>query len=113
MLFNTEVFFASLSHPLRLRVVMLLSRVDELCVCDLTQTLNISQPVLSKQLAQLKNAGILTSRRQGVWMHYQINSDLPEWAAKTLTVTFNGIGLSSPYYDDYQLFQSLHQPKCC
>jgi len=113
MSFNNEIFFASLSHPLRLRVVMLLTRVDELCVCELTHALNVTQPVLSKQLAQLKNAAILTSRRQGVWIYYQINSDLPEWAANTLTVTFNGIGLSSPYHDDYQLFQSLNQPKCC
>ncbi|MDF1589295.1 MAG: metalloregulator ArsR/SmtB family transcription factor [Gammaproteobacteria bacterium] len=113
MPFNTEIFFASLSHPLRLRVVMLLTRAEELCVCELTQTLNVSQPVLSKQLAQLKNAGILASRRQGVWMYYHINNKLPEWAINTLSNTFNGIGQSSPYLDDYHLFQSSNQSECC
>ncbi|MBE0438458.1 MAG: metalloregulator ArsR/SmtB family transcription factor [Gammaproteobacteria bacterium] len=113
MPFNTEAFFASLSHPLRLRVVMLLSRVDELCVCELTQALDVTQPVLSKQLAQLKNSEILSSRRHGVWIYYRINSKLPEWAINTLSNTFNGVGLSSPYLDDYHLFQSSNQSECC
>ncbi len=113
MLFNQELFFASLSHPLRLRIVMLLCQVDELCVCELTQTLNISQPVLSKQLAQLKHAGILTSRRQGVWMYYQINKEMPAWGVSVLKETCNGIHLSSLYRDDYQNFQSLNQQSCC
>lgn len=110
---NIEAFFAALSHPLRLRIVMLLNRVDELCVCELTQVMDTSQPVLSKQLAQLKNAGILTTRRQGVWMFYHINKTLPEWQKAVLAETFNGNDLMSPYKDDYQTLQLLEQQSCC
>lgn len=113
MQLDYELFFASLSHPLRLRVVTLLTQVNELCVCELTDVLDISQPVLSKQLAQLKKSHLVTSRRQGVWMFYQINSELPDWAQTVIKETTKGIVTSSPFDNDLQQYQSLKQQQCC
>jgi ArsR family transcriptional regulator, arsenate/arsenite/antimonite-responsive transcriptional repressor len=68
--------FHALSEPLRLRVLELL-RNKELCVCDLSEALDISQSKLSFHLKVLKEAQLLRSRQEGRWMYYSI--DLPQF----------------------------------
>ncbi len=64
--------FKSLSEPVRLRVMYLLLERGELCVCDIVSSLEVSQSVVSRHLAYLRNAGLVSSRRQGVWIYYQL-----------------------------------------
>ncbi len=92
--------YSVLSHPMRLRALILIKQVDELCVCELTHSLNLAQPVISRHLAQLKEAGLLCSRRQGLWIYYRINPDIPEWVSQLIQVTFDGIASLSPYQGD-------------
>jgi ArsR family transcriptional regulator len=113
MTFDNEYFFAALSHPARLRIVVLLSTIDEICVCELTEILSISQPVLSKQLAQLKKSGLVTCRRQGKWMFYRINDDLSQWAKAVIEETKKGLTVSSPFNEDLQHYQNMKQQDCC
>ncbi len=61
--------FKALSDPTRLRLLSLLSE-GEVCVCFLSEVLKIVQPKVSRHLAYLKRAGLVTSRREGKWMHY-------------------------------------------
>ena len=56
----------------RLKMLYLLSRHGELCVCDLQKALDISQSSASRHLRTLREAGIVTDRRQGMWMHYTL-----------------------------------------
>lgn len=72
---NTEslaALFKTLSEPVRLRITYLLLQAGELCVCDLVETLGLSQSVVSRHLAYLRNNGLVTTRREGVWVHYRI-----------------------------------------
>jgi ArsR family transcriptional regulator, arsenate/arsenite/antimonite-responsive transcriptional repressor len=46
----------------------------EICVCYFVRVLRQSQPKISRHLAYLRRAGIVTARRQGTWMHYRIAS---------------------------------------
>lgn len=64
--------FHALSDPLRLRVLDLL-RVQELCVCELCEKLEISQSKLSFHLKTLKEANLVRSRQEGRWIYYSIN----------------------------------------
>jgi len=64
--------FKTLSEPVRLRIVHLLLSAGELCVCDLVDTLGLSQSVVSRHLAYLRNNGLVSTRRDGVWVHYRI-----------------------------------------
>ena len=66
--------FKSLSEPVRLRILSLLLEKGALCVCDLVATLDLSQSVISRHLAYLRNNDIVTARREGVWMHYQLTA---------------------------------------
>jgi ArsR family transcriptional regulator len=63
--------FRALSDETRLRIVKLLL-IRELCVCEIEQALNISQPRASRHLGILEDAGLLRSRRVGAWVHYSI-----------------------------------------
>lgn len=72
---NTEslaALFKTLSEPVRLRIAYLLLRKGELCVCDLVDTLDLSQSVVSRHLAYLRNNNLVSTRRDGVWIYYQI-----------------------------------------
>lgn len=64
----------ALADPTRLRIVVLLSR-GELCVCDLTEVLHLPQPTISRHMAKLKSAGMVSDRRAGKWVHYQLTTD--------------------------------------
>jgi len=72
---NTEslaALFKTLSEPVRLRIIYLLLKEGELCVCDLVETLALSQSVVSRHLAYLRNNGLVSTRREGVWVYYRI-----------------------------------------
>lgn len=79
------VFFKSLADETRLRCVLLIERERELCVCELTEALQESQPKISRHLALLREKGMLLDRRQGQWNYYQINPELPSWAKTVIS----------------------------
>lgn len=61
----------ALADETRLRIVALLSH-GELCVCHLESALELSQPTVSRQMAVLRAAGLVESRRQGTWVFYRL-----------------------------------------
>lgn len=68
-----ERFFRALADRTRLRLLNLMSD-DEICVCFLVEALGMSQPKISRHLAYLRRAGIVTARRDGKWMHYRLSA---------------------------------------
>jgi ArsR family transcriptional regulator len=82
-------FFKSLSDDTRLRCILLIQHEKELCVCELMAAIEESQPKISRHLAQLRKSGVLTDRRQGQWIYYQINPDLADWAKLIISQTLS------------------------
>ena len=70
-------WFHALSDETRLAIVQLLSH-GELCVCELQDTLDAAQSRLSFHLKTLKEAGLVTDRREGRWIYYALNRDTLE-----------------------------------
>lgn len=64
--------FHALSDPLRIQVLDLL-RDRELCVCDLCETLGVSQSKLSFHLKTLKEAQLVQAKQEGRWIYYSLN----------------------------------------
>jgi ArsR family transcriptional regulator, arsenate/arsenite/antimonite-responsive transcriptional repressor len=64
--------FRALSDEARLRILNLLFRTGELCVCDIESTTGFTQTKVSRHLSYLKNARLVDSRQQGLWMLYKI-----------------------------------------
>jgi ArsR family transcriptional regulator len=67
--------FKTLSDPTRLRIIFLLLGKD-LCVCELTFILKMSQSRISHQLRILRDAGLVEDKRDGKWMIYGIPPDI-------------------------------------
>lgn len=65
----------ALSDPIRLRIILLLQSHGELCVCDLMAVLKLPQSTVSRHLAYLKRSCWVDTRRQGVWMYYQLSRE--------------------------------------
>ncbi|TGB85089.1 arsenical resistance operon transcriptional regulator ArsR [Escherichia sp. E3659] len=76
--------FKILADETRLGIVLLLSELGELCVCDLCTALDQSQPKISRHLALLRESGLLLDRKQGKWVHYRLSPHIPAWAAKII-----------------------------
>ena len=72
---STVQYFRALADETRLRILGLLLNCGELCVCDLTATLQLPQSTVSRHLSYLKNAGWVNDRREGVWIFYTIATD--------------------------------------
>ena len=69
---NADIIKA-LADPTRLKIVYLLSKSNELCVCEIMAALDKPQPTVSHHLNLLKNAGLLKWRKEGVWTHYRLS----------------------------------------
>ena len=100
MAIKPDTLFRMLADPTRLRVLLLLTAEDELCVCELTHALALSQPKVSRHLAHLRESGLLESRRAGQWIYYRLNPALPDWAQVILQQTLSGNRQAAPFSTD-------------
>jgi ArsR family transcriptional regulator len=73
---DLSIVFSALADPTRLEMLALLLRTNELCVCDLVETLGISQSKASRHLRYLWNARLLEDRRSGLWVYYRISRSM-------------------------------------
>lgn len=67
----------------RLRILKMLQH-REMCVCELTEALGISQPSVSRHMKILEDADLVVHRRAGLWMNYRLNQDPANPYAKAL-----------------------------
>lgn len=65
--------YRALGDDTRLQIVSMLAPQDEpLCVCQIEASFNLSQPTISHHLKVLREAGLVTTERRGVWIYYQL-----------------------------------------
>lgn len=68
--------FGALSDPTRVRIVkLLLTTKEEVCLCELSDSLDEPEYKLSRHVKVLKSAGLLTSVRDGKWVYHGLNKD--------------------------------------
>lgn len=84
----------ALSDENRVRILLALSVAQELCACHINDILSLAPSTVSKHLFLLKNARLLTARKEGRWMHYRLNTgpntpavvtDALNWIIKALS----------------------------
>lgn len=85
---NTLNIIKALADGNRLRVVMTLVNVNELCVCQVTEMLGLATATVSRHMSVLQNAGLVASRKKGRWVYYRLADNFPdillEWLQTTL-----------------------------
>ncbi len=79
-----ELLFKALADRTRLRIINLIGR-GEVCVSLFVEVLNSNQPKISRHLAYLRRAGLVSARREGKWMHYRLVQPTETHAAQIFT----------------------------
>jgi ArsR family transcriptional regulator len=67
--------FKALGDLTRLRIIQLLARRGEVCVCKIVDELGMHQPAISHHIAKLKQVGLVISRKEGQWVYYSLKVD--------------------------------------
>jgi ArsR family transcriptional regulator, arsenate/arsenite/antimonite-responsive transcriptional repressor len=104
--------FKALSEEMRLRIMMLLTD-GELCVCDLMAIFEEPQSKVSRHLAYLKHAGLIGSKRVGVWMHYFLKEPMDELAAAQLAFMNERLADLPRFKEDAGRMTELKKQKTC
>jgi ArsR family transcriptional regulator, arsenate/arsenite/antimonite-responsive transcriptional repressor len=86
--------YRALADPIRLELLGLIAARGPICVCHLQEELPYSQPRISKHLATLRRAGLVSTRRDGNWVYYSAELD--------------GLDVARDFID--QLQRSIHTP---
>lgn len=75
----------AVSDPSRIRILTMLA-IKPLCVCEIAATLQLSQPTVSRHLKQLKDREYIIEEKEGKWVNYSLNKDIPKdsFVGKTL-----------------------------
>ncbi|MDW6001365.1 metalloregulator ArsR/SmtB family transcription factor [Vibrio mangrovi] len=84
---NPLQFYKCLAEETRLKSLLLIAQREELCVCNLIGALNLSQPKISRHLAELRKCNIVADERRGKWVYYRLHPTLPQWARDVLHQT--------------------------
>jgi ArsR family transcriptional regulator len=76
----------ALADPTRLQMLrMLMQSTQPICVCDFTAAFDLGQPTVSHHLGKLRDAGLVTSSKHGIWAFYDLSEQLPPLAKAVLS----------------------------
>jgi ArsR family transcriptional regulator, arsenate/arsenite/antimonite-responsive transcriptional repressor len=96
-----STLFSALADETRLRILNLLMH-REISVHTLTDILGESQPKISRHLAFLRKAGLVTTRREGKWIYYKMAEIKNEHLKKILSNLIAWISNNQKMQKDYQ-----------
>lgn len=99
---NLSDVLKALSDETRLRILNIVYE-KELCVCDIMETLKISQAKASRHLIYMKNAGLLKDRRSAQWVYYSIVPD--EGIRFVDSLVYDDLRKMEPYKSDLENLQ--------
>ena len=82
---RTSDLMKALADPTRLTMMASLWKADApICICDFTAGLGLSQPTISHHMAKLKEAGLVESEKEGIWVYYRLRAGLTADTRKLL-----------------------------
>lgn len=78
--------FKALADPTRVQMLhMLKAATSPICVCDFTAAFALEQPTISHHLSKLRDAGLITSFKKGIWAFYELRKDVSPMARSALS----------------------------
>ena len=104
--------FRALGDQTRLRIVALLSH-GELCVCHVQEALGLAQPTASRHLGILKNAGVITSRKEGVWTYHRLAAQRDPQRKRQLEALAKAFGAEEKLKLDVERLLRSKGPRAC
>ena len=97
--------YAALADATRLRILGVLAD-GEVCVCHIHEALRLPQPTVSRHLAHLRRAGLVKTRRDGLWIHYRLAEVADASARAALSAAIHAIGHAPATRTDQERLES-------
>jgi ArsR family transcriptional regulator len=101
-----EGLLRALADDTRLRILALIA-AGEVCVCNIHGALGIPQPTASRHLAYLRRAGLVSSRKDGLWVHYRLAVPKDPALANVLKATLDALGRTRAISTDRRRLSGL------
>ena len=110
---NIEKIIKALADKNRLRIVYLLNEKQDLCVCEITDIIGLSQPTISSHLRLLENAGLVESDKDGLWVNYNINSQTDLFSRKSIEMICKDLKKDKQTISDLKKLKAIDRDKIC
>lgn len=108
-----EDLFSLLSDETRLRCMLLLSKGEEICVCEFCEVLKSIQPKISRHLAHLRRSGLVLDERREQWVYYRLNPSLAISVKQILSNILIVLKNEKPYKSDFEKLTTLRKKHKC
>jgi len=109
---SVDTVFRAFSDKTRLRILHMLGG-GEVCVCDLVSVLNVPQPKVSRHLRYLRRAGLVQSRKDGLWSFYKLAAAKSAFHSKLLECLGCCFSDVPEVKKDALRLKKLCSPACC
>lgn len=93
----------------RLRLLNLMATEGEICVCHLVDVLGTNQPKVSRHLAYLKRAGLVSDRKDSLWVYYRLSESLAAHATRLIECVNSCCAESPEMQQDVTKLQEVRQ----
>ena len=110
---NIEKIIKALADKNRLRMVYLLNEKQDLCVCEITDIIGLSQPTISSHLRLLENAGLVESDKDGLWVNYNINRQADLFSRKLIEMICKDLRKDKQIISDLKKLKAIDRDKIC
>ena len=110
---NIEKIIKALADKNRLRMIYLLNEKRDLCVCEITGIIGLSQPTISSHLRLLENAGLVESSKDGLWVNYSINSQADLFSRRSIETICKDLKKDKQAIADLEKLKAIDRDKIC
>lgn len=109
---KTECILKALADENRLRIILLLTK-RKMCVCELAEILDVSQPAVSRHLSRLKAAGLIADEQDSFWTNYRLASKLDPKVREILKMLPRLTSGEKQYQTDLSYARKINRTKLC
>ena len=110
---NVEKIVKALADKNRIRIICLLKAKKELCVCEITDIIGLSQPTISSHLKLLENAGLIESHKEGLWVNYNINSRSGPLSSGLIKTIYKDLEKDKQIVSDLKKLKNINRDMIC
>ena len=108
-----EKIIKALADKNRLRIIYLLNGKRDICVCEITDIIGLSQPTISSHLRLLENAGLVESNKDGLWVNYNINSQADLFSRRLVEMICKDLKEDKQAKSDLRKLLAIDRDKIC
>lgn len=103
----------AISDKGRLRIISLLSKKKDLCVCEIKELIGLSQSTISSHLKKLENSGLITYNKDGKWINYNLDPNLDNDTKRLLEDLINILKSDPQLKKDYARLNTVKREDIC